>query len=76
MAGQVRLAAKGATAEQADERTLAGVFAHVQLEVLLGAHALAAKGAGEARGGGPAMEVHLIPFIIDKKRIECMRAIL
>lgn len=49
MAGQVRLAAKGAAAEEAYERTFACVLAHMQLEVLLGAHALAAKGAGKAR---------------------------
>lgn len=62
MAGQVRLAAKGAAAEEANERTFARVLAHVQLEVLLGAHALAAKGAGKARCCRPEMDAELNRF--------------
>lgn len=48
MAREVALAPEGSAAEQTDERTLAGVLAHVQLEVLFGTDALSAERAGKS----------------------------
>lgn len=62
MAGQIRFAAEGASAEQADKRTFSCMLAHVQLQVLLGADALATEGACEARCGGSAKEVRSCEF--------------
>lgn len=48
MPREIALAAEGPAAEQTDEWTLAGVLAHVQLEVLFGTDALAAERAGKS----------------------------
>lgn len=56
VAGQIRLATEGTSAEEAHERPFAGVLAHMQLQILLGAHTLAAKGARESRGGRSEIE--------------------
>lgn len=64
---EITFAPEGATAEQANERSLSGVLSYVQFEILFRADAFAAVRAGEPVLSLPLGRVH--PQKIDQGRL-------